>query len=62
MMAVAGISFYSGFPILALLCLPIFLSAMLGITFEFNTANTNSKKKSSTTKNILVYPDRNVAA
>lgn len=57
LIAVAIISFYSGLPFLAILCLPIFLSALLGITFDFNTKD-EAKAKS----NLMVYPASRKAA
>ena len=52
MIAVALIAGFASIPWLGILCVPIFLSAMLGVQFEFGTSN----KTVSTSKRISSKP------
>lgn len=60
MMAVIIGSFLLGQPVLALISLPIFLSAMLGVKFNFKVLNFWSKKqpKSITYPNLEGFTER----
>ena len=63
MMFVVIASFYAGIPLIALLALPIFLSAILGMDFKLKTTRRsvwypNTKENESSRFSILTYPIR----
>ena len=48
MMAIIIISVFAGVPALSILALPVFLSAMLGFTFDFKSMRNKSFRSSKT--------------
>jgi len=61
MMAIVIISFIIGYPILAILSLPVFLSALMGVSFKSNSKATKGTIKIANRPNIQIVAQKQLS-